>query len=143
MGIIQVVPTQSGKPEYCLTCHYWQGQVSFLKKSLVHPEINCSECHARHAEWIPRDYQAEPERTDANCLRCHADVQTREITSFKHNVMKIIIPHKFHVEQTGGQCSLCHDSIMLVKLIFSYAHRQILRGKYLNLLALSGINNER
>ncbi len=106
----------TSRPEYCLTCHYWQGQVSFLKKSLVHPQINCSQCHARHEEWIPRDYQAEPERTDANCLRCHSDVRKKDINSFKHNVMKIIIPHKFHVEQTGGQCSLCHDSIMHDKM---------------------------
>ncbi len=106
----------TSRPEYCLTCHYWQDQASFLKKSLVHPQINCSQCHARHEEWIPRDYQAEPERTDANCLRCHSDVPKKEINSFKHNVMKIIIPHKFHVEQTGGQCSLCHDSIMHDKM---------------------------
>lgn len=106
----------TSRPEYCLTCHYWQGQVSFLKKSLVHPQINCSECHARHAEWIPRDYQAEPERTDSNCVRCHADVPKKDIQSFKHNVMKINIPHKFHIEQTGGQCSLCHDNIMHDKM---------------------------
>jgi len=106
----------TSRPEFCLTCHYWQGQVSFLKKSLVHPQINCSECHARHAEWIPRDYQAEPERTDPNCLRCHADVQKKEINPFKHNVMEIIIPHKSHVELTAGQCSLCHDNIMHDKI---------------------------
>ena len=102
----------TSNPRYCLTCHYWQGQVSFIKKSLVHPQINCSECHARHEEWVPRDYQADPERTDANCLRCHAEVKKNDIKAFKHNVMKIPIPHKLHVELTGGQCSLCHDNIM-------------------------------
>jgi len=102
----------TSRPEYCLTCHSWQDQVSFLKKSLVHPQINCSQCHARHEEWIPRDYQAEGERTDANCLRCHGDVQKNEINSFKHNPLEIIIPHKLHVEVTNGQCSLCHDNIM-------------------------------
>jgi len=106
----------TSRPEYCLTCHYWQGQVSFLEKSIVHPQINCSECHGRHGEWIPRDYQAEPERTDPNCLRCHGGVPKKDIQTFKHNVMKITIPHKNHIELTGGLCSLCHDNIMHDKM---------------------------
>ena len=52
MGIIQVVPTQSGKPEYCLTCHLGIEEIS-----PSHPveAFGCVVCHGGEPLALDKD----------------------------------------------------------------------------------------
>ena len=103
----------TNRPEFCLTCHYRQAFTDFKVKSLVHPKMNCTECHADHTKFqlVTAGYSSRRERVDPNCMRCHKDITSKDPASFKKNVMKITIPHKLHIEDVGASCNDCHSNV--------------------------------
>ncbi|MCL5773273.1 MAG: hypothetical protein M1536_02700 [Firmicutes bacterium] len=103
----------TSRPEFCLKCHSRQGHILFDRLSSVHPKIECNQCHGKYGEVIPvSGYRAEGDRINPNCVRCHQDIANGGEPKFKYNVMKIKIPHKFHIQDVGAKCVDCHYSIM-------------------------------
>lgn len=98
---------------YCMTCHYKMWGKDFLTHSNLHPDsVRCPQCHANHDEIIPKDFSAHPERINPNCVRCHKKMFKKTDTEgFRNNVMKINIPHKFHLQEVGALCTDCHFNI--------------------------------
>ncbi len=101
----------TAKPGFCLTCHINQSHSKFSEPSKVHPKIDCAECHATHAEWIPRDFSAGDTRVNDNCKRCHKNILSEDSSTFNSNIKKIIIPHKKHVLEIETPCTTCHANI--------------------------------
>lgn len=99
--------------QFCMGCHYKQAYSEFWKESKVHPEsVRCPECHTKHEQIIPRYYSADDEMVTPNCIRCHENItKTNEQIGFKTNPLNIKIPHKFHLEDVGAQCTDCHANI--------------------------------
>ncbi len=99
--------------DYCMTCHYKMWGKDFLVHSNIHPDsVRCPQCHAAHAEIIPKEYSAHAERINPNCVRCHEEILEKEdVQGFKYNIMGIYIPHKFHLQEVGAVCTDCHLNI--------------------------------
>lgn len=110
----------SASPSYCLTCHSGNGEPEINYHSLVHPKVNCVSCHAENGTLIskirPAKYSAQPDFVSANCIRCHDNLFQDGKVSYKFNILKINIPHKFHIEELGVRCTECHRNIMHEKL---------------------------
>jgi hypothetical protein len=112
------------KKEFCITCHHQQRESSFWKQSVVHPKINCSECHATGHALMPSinifplqsggehaGFSAKLDQINPNCIRCHPGVFAIERTSPNLNPYRISIPHRFHIEQLKNSCTSCHYNI--------------------------------
>ena len=110
----------TANPLYCLTCHGTGGTPDESKVSLVHPaysEVGCVDCHVEPGHYVLVEgyrggYAADPPRVSAACLRCHADMSSKEdTTGFKFNVLNVEVSHKAHVSERGAYCSDCHQDI--------------------------------
>ncbi|MBM2815109.1 MAG: C-type cytochrome [Ignavibacteria bacterium] len=106
-------------PDYCLKCHGEKGGLPDRGiASKIHPDIHkvrCVDCHSWPNKLVYEGYvkgfMAETERITPNCIRCHKDIQNRnDVAGFKHNKLKIGIPHKFHMNM-GAKCTDCHANI--------------------------------
>ncbi len=105
---IQVVMTDE---MYCLTCHAKERYVGLWKKSKIHPDIKCADCHGIAEELLKFDISANQEITDKNCIRCHKDVtKPDKKIHFEFNKMNILIPHKSHLDN-DILCTDCHNNI--------------------------------
>ena len=98
---------------FCLTCHYKMWGQDFLVHSEIHPDsVRCPQCHANPKEIIPKNFSADPERVNPNCVRCHGDMFKKIDThGFKYNIMDINIPHKLHLQDVGALCTDCHMNV--------------------------------
>jgi Cytochrome c3 len=112
------------KKEFCLTCHHQQREPSFWEQSVMHPKINCSECHATGHALMPSinifplksegehaGFSAKLDQINPNCIRCHLRVFDVERASPKINPYSISIPHRFHIQQLKNACTSCHYNI--------------------------------
>ena len=112
------------KKEFCITCHLQQREPSFWEQSAMHPQINCSECHATGHALMPSinifplksdgehaGFSAKLDQINPNCIRCHPRVFDVERASPKVNPYNISIPHRFHIEQLKNSCTSCHYNI--------------------------------
>ena len=112
------------KKEFCVTCHRQQREPSFWEQSTVHPQINCSECHATGHALMPSinifplnsegehaGFSAKLDQINPNCIRCHPSVFDMERASPKINPYNISIPHRFHIQQLKNSCTSCHYNI--------------------------------
>ena len=99
--------------DFCLTCHYKMWGEDFLVHSNIHPDsVRCPECHANKKEIIPKNFSADSERINPNCVRCHQAIFKKVDTEgFKFNIMNIKMPHKFHLQEVGALCMDCHYNI--------------------------------
>lgn len=108
----------------CLTCHQGIERQSgaFGSRTFAHEPhvatagLDCQTCHRPHAERAPGEvvrYGAEGcmpchhRKTPAaaeTCGKCHGDVTTRTVTSFRGE-----FSHKAHLDQ-GLECATCHES---------------------------------
>ena len=104
--------TRFGKA-YCMTCHSYQGRSEFWRDSVLHPaSVTCDACHATHGELIPKDFSADQERMNQNCIRCHEDMlYNNDWQNLKTNVQKIKIQHGVHIEKAQSKCMDCHNNI--------------------------------
>lgn len=96
---------------FCLSCHSHQRDTMVWRTSEVHPQIDCAECHAEPGAILPLNFVADPDRTNANCRRCHEDAIHTVRLYYKYNEMKIKIPHKFHAIDMEIQCVQCHRNV--------------------------------
>ena len=112
------------KKEFCVTCHHQQREPSFWEQSAMHPQINCSECHATGHALMPSinifplksegehaGFSAKLDQINPNCIRCHPRVFDVERASPKINPYNISIPHLFHIQQLKNSCTSCHYNI--------------------------------
>jgi hypothetical protein len=112
------------KKEFCVTCHHQQRESSFWEQSMMHPKIDCSECHATGHALMPSinifplgsegehaGFSAKLDQINPNCIRCHPGVFDIEQTSPNLNPYQISIPHRFHIEQLENSCTSCHYNI--------------------------------
>jgi hypothetical protein len=112
------------KKEFCVTCHHQQREPSFWEQSAMHPQIDCSECHATGHAMMPSinifplnsegehaGFSAKLDQINPNCIRCHPRVFDVERASPKVNPYNISIPHRFHIEQLKNSCTSCHYNI--------------------------------
>jgi hypothetical protein len=112
------------KKEFCVTCHHQQREPSFWEQSAMHPQINCSECHATGHALMPSinifplksegehaGFSAKLDQINPNCIRCHPRVVDVERASPKINPYNISIPHLFHIQQLKNSCTSCHYNI--------------------------------
>ncbi len=115
MGFVSLERFTTSDQRFCLTCHYQMWGEDFQVQSQIHPSrVRCPECHATGWNPIipPKDFSSDPERVNPNCLRCHEAIADRSDTEgFKYNVMKIKIPHRFHLDLVGAVCTDCHYNI--------------------------------
>lgn len=96
---------------YCLTCHAKEQYVELWKKSEIHPDIKCADCHSIPEELLKFDLSANQDVTSNNCIRCHKYVtETDKKIHFEFNKMKIHIPHKIHLDM-DILCTDCHNNI--------------------------------
>lgn len=103
----------TSNPSYCLSCHYKQSHIDWIEKSLVHPPIKCIECHVDKKLIIPQYFNADDDRINNNCVRCHEKrIMTDETKGFKYNIGNIKIPHRLHLKDVGASCMDCHRNII-------------------------------
>ncbi len=108
----------------CLTCHQGiEGQSgSFAGHAYSHgphllvAKLECLTCHRPHAERAPGEvvrfgkdgcvtcHHPNAEVDAPACMKCHADVTARTVTSFRGE-----FSHKGHLEQ-GLECASCHQT---------------------------------
>jgi nitrate/TMAO reductase-like tetraheme cytochrome c subunit len=109
----------TSNPDFCLSCHSTGETPDRSPQSLVHPTydmVSCTDCHAKPGpipilDGYQDGYSADPERVNDNCRRCHGGIADKKEVEFEHNEYDIRIPHKFHLEVVGAQCTDCHRNI--------------------------------
>lgn len=109
----------TSNPTFCLTCHGTGETPDKSVQSNVHPSysvVTCTDCHAKPGfagviDGYREGFSANPARVSANCQRCHGNIGERDPSTYKYNVMNIRIPHKFHIEAVGAQCTDCHTNV--------------------------------
>jgi hypothetical protein len=111
--VISLERYTTSNEDFCMTCHYKMWGEDFLVHSNIHPDsVRCPQCHANHKEIIPKDFSADSDRVNPNCVRCHGDIFKKSDTEgFKYNVMNIKMPHKFHLQEVEAKCVDCHYNI--------------------------------
>ncbi|MBI4295361.1 MAG: hypothetical protein HY669_04255 [Chloroflexi bacterium] len=118
-GILWLPRFVTSGAEYCLSCHGTGDTANVGQASLVHPsysQVGCTSCHAKpgqpiYVEGYRGGYSANPKEVSARCQSCHKDILDKAPSEFKFNVMDIEIPHRFHVETVGAQCTDCHRNV--------------------------------
>ena len=122
----------TANPSSCLTCHGTGGTPDMSKVSLVHPaysKVRCVDCHAEPRQYVLVEgyrggYSADPPRVSAACLRCHADIPSKEdTTGFKFNVLNLEVSHKAHVSERGVDCTDCHIMYEMPRFIGTFRER--------------------
>lgn len=96
---------------FCLSCHSHQRDTKVWRASRVHPALDCAECHAEPGAVLPLNFEADPERTNANCIRCHEETVRSVRLYYKFNTLKIKIPHRLHAGEMQIPCVQCHRNI--------------------------------
>jgi predicted CXXCH cytochrome family protein len=106
----------------CLTCHRGieRQRGTFAGRQYAHAphletaKLPCTTCHRPHAERAPGEvvrfgaegclscHHTDPEVSAVKCGKCHADVTTRTVQSFRGE-----FSHKAHLEN-GLECQNCH-----------------------------------
>jgi predicted CXXCH cytochrome family protein len=114
-----VVASGSGR---CYTCHQGVEQQAgaFAGRRFAHAphllraRLECASCHRPHDERAPGEvvrfgkdgclpcHHQQPQASAAACAKCHGDVTTRTLTSFRGE-----FSHKAHLE-SGLECASCH-----------------------------------
>jgi predicted CXXCH cytochrome family protein len=108
----------------CLTCHQgierqaatFGGRAYAHAPHLIAAKLACQTCHRPHAERAPGEvvrfgpdgcvpcHHQKATPAVATCGKCHGDVTTRTVTSFRGE-----FSHKAHLEQ-GLECASCHQA---------------------------------
>lgn len=109
----------TASPAYCLSCHGTGETPDRSLTSKVHPgydRVGCTDCHAKPGilpvfDGYQEGYSADPDRVNANCRRCHSNILKDEQEGFKFNELSVRIPHQFHLELVGAQCTDCHRNV--------------------------------
>ncbi|MBI5709266.1 MAG: NapC/NirT family cytochrome c [Candidatus Eisenbacteria bacterium] len=107
----------------CLLCHQgvesqkggFAGHAFAHAPHLTTAKLDCGDCHRPHDQRAPGEvvrfggegcvpcHHRQAETAASACTRCHADVTTRTIPSFRGE-----FSHRAHLEM-GAECGACHD----------------------------------
>jgi predicted CXXCH cytochrome family protein len=124
LGPLNLPWMQTGGGSNCLVCHIGIEAQSGMFGSrhfshqphVARARLDCAECHRPHEQRAPGEvvkfgpagclpcHHRGPAASEAACRKCHGDVRTRTITSFRGE-----FSHAAHLEQGLG-CSNCHGA---------------------------------
>jgi len=118
LGFVHLVGTQK---LYCLNCHVNQRDVTFWKKSSVHPDINCATCHDKEEggpiySSLHFGFSADDDLVNTKCIGCHKDDLDKQVGIDAENKKMpdkdlVRIPHEMHINELGIKCTFCHYNV--------------------------------